>query len=189
LKELDMSQDNLTPEPEPLPPMPQLPPSGNPTPYPPAMPPLPKSPALATVLALFPGLGQAYNGDHPKALVFFFAFVGSIYLTAQGNPFPFAFLIPFVPLYGMVDAHRGATRINARYLGGRPEPPEETQDQSTGWGIALVALGGVLLLNNFGWLNLRAIGRFWPLLLVAIGGYFIWNSIRQRQSGEAGRDL
>ena len=70
---------------------------------PPALPPaagpyvrLPKSPGLAAFLSLFPGLGQVYNGQIARAFVFFFAWVGSIYLTSTGHEFPFAFMIPFV---------------------------------------------------------------------------------------------
>ncbi len=44
------------------------------TPAPPA-PKLPKNPWLALVLSLFPGLGQVYNGQPAKALVFFSAWV------------------------------------------------------------------------------------------------------------------
>ena len=67
---------------------PTTPGSGLPPLPPPAAPMLPKppkSPAVATFLSLFPGLGQVYNAQPAKALVFFFAWVGCIYLTAQGN--------------------------------------------------------------------------------------------------------
>src|SRR6188508_3165001 len=77
----------------------------------------PKSPILALVLSLFPGIGQIYNGQPAKALVFFFAWVGSIYLTAEANPF-FAFLIAFTYFYNLVDAWRSATVINARHARG-----------------------------------------------------------------------
>ena len=41
----------------------------------------PKSPILALVLSLFPGIGQIYNGQPAKAMVFFFAWAGSIMLV------------------------------------------------------------------------------------------------------------
>jgi TM2 domain-containing membrane protein YozV len=88
---------------------------------PPALPPaaapfvrLPKSPGLAAFLSLFPGLGQVYNGRIARAFVFFFGWVGSIYLTASGHEFPFAFVIPFVYLFNIIDAWKGATLANAR---------------------------------------------------------------------------
>ena len=82
---------------------------------------LPKSPGLAAFLSLFPGLGQVYNGQIARAFVFFFAFVGSIYLTASGHEFPFAFVIPFVYLFNIIDAWKGSTAINRRFLGGDRE--------------------------------------------------------------------
>ena len=101
---------------------------------PPALPPaagpyvrLPKSPGLAAFLSLFPGLGQVYNGQIARAFVFFFSWVGSIYLTSSGHEFPFAFVIPFVYLYNLIDAWKGANATNARFLGGRAEPEEDAE--------------------------------------------------------------
>ena len=48
--------------------------SGSPPPLPPPAPAytrLPKNPILATFLSGFPGLGQVYNGQPAKAVVFF----------------------------------------------------------------------------------------------------------------------
>jgi TM2 domain-containing membrane protein YozV len=143
----------------------------------------PKSPGLALFLSLFPGLGQIYNGQPAKALVFFFAWVGSIYGTAAVNPFPFAFLIPFVYLYNLVDAFRTATLINDRHAGGVTEP-EETGRESPAWGASLVVVGLVLLANNLGWLDLISLQRFWPLILIAAGALFIYASIRKGKGGE-----
>ncbi|HXB55757.1 MAG TPA: DUF5668 domain-containing protein [Vicinamibacteria bacterium] len=152
-----------------------------PSPVPYARP--PKSPGLALFLSLFPGLGQIYNGQPAKAVAFFFAWVGSIYGTAAVNPFPFAFLIPFVYLYNLVDAFRTATLINDRHAGGTTEV-EETGRESPAWGASLV-LGGLLLLaNNLGWLDLISLQRFWPLLLIAAGVLFIYASIRKGKEGE-----
>jgi len=64
------------------------------------VPPLPrplKSPAVAMLLSLvMPGLGQVYNGHLSKAIFFFFAFSGSIYLVTEGHPLPFAVFLPFI---------------------------------------------------------------------------------------------
>ena len=136
-----------------------------------------KSPGLALVLSLFPGLGQVYNGQPAKALVFFFAWAGSIYLSVEGNAMPFALLIPFVYFYNMVDAYRSAALANARGLGA----PEEELAESPAWGGSLVGLGLLLLANNLGWLNLAALERYWPLLLIVAGGVFIYGSVQKRQ--------
>jgi hypothetical protein len=142
---------------------------------------LPKNPWVAMLLSfIFPGgLGQVYNGQIAKALVFFFGEVGSIYGAAEVGPFPFAFLIPFIFFFNIVDAWRTASLINARHTGGAVEAEETVE--SPAWGITLVVLGLVLLLNNLGWLDLAALQRYWPLLLVAAGVAFIRSAARRRQ--------
>ena len=136
-----------------------------------------KSPGLALVLSLFPGLGQVYNGQPAKALVFFFAWAGSIYLSAEGNAMPFALLIPFVYFYNMVDAYRSAALANARGLGAA----EEELAESPAWGGSLVGLGLLLLANNLDWLKLAALQRYWPLLLIVAGGIFIYGSVQKQK--------
>src|SRR4030042_1792546 len=122
---------------------------------------LPKSSILAVFLSmLFPGLGQIYVGQSAKAFLFFFAFVGCIYASAEGAPFPFAFLIPFVWIYAAIDAYRGAEAINARFLGSAPERREEEAVESPWWGGGLIALGLVLLFNNMGWIRLAEFYRY-----------------------------
>ena len=150
-----------------------------------AEPAAPKSPILALVLSLFPGIGQIYNGQPAKALAFFFGWVGSIYLTAEANPF-FAFLIAFTYFYNLVDAWRSATVINARHAGGLGVA-EEDAAESPAWGAVLMGVGALLLLNNLGWLRLAALQRYWPLVLIAAGGAFLYGSV-QRAKREGGSD-
>jgi TM2 domain-containing membrane protein YozV len=140
----------------------------------------PKNPWLALVLSLFPGLGQVYNGQPAKAFVFFSAWVGSIYGAAEIDPFPFAFLIPFVYLYNLIDAFRTASFINARALGGLPVPEEEAFESPL-WGGSLLVLGLLLLLNNLGWLHLAALARYWPVALIVAGAAFLYGSIQRRR--------
>lgn len=144
---------------------------------------LPKSPGLAAFLSLFPGLGQVYNGRIARAFVFFFAWVGAIYLTSTGHEFPFAFMIPFVYLFNIIDAWKGANAANARFLGGRSAAEDEPEIESPVWGGSLAALGVLILLSNLGWLDLDRLARYWPVLLIAVGGYFVWSSIQARKAG------
>jgi len=156
-------------------------PAPTPTTTPPG-PKLPKNPWLALVLSLFPGLGQVYNGQPAKAFVFFFAWVGSIYGSAEISPFPFAFLIPFVYLYNLIDAFRTAALINARALGGLPAPEEEAFESPV-WGGALLVFGLLLLLNNLGWVNMASLARYWPLVLVLAGAAFLYSAVQRRRGG------
>jgi hypothetical protein len=144
----------------------------------PAGPPLPKNPWIALVLSLFPGVGQIYNGQLAKGLCFFFGEAFCIYGAADINWFPFAFLIPFVFFYNLVDAWRSATLINARFLGGQTVVEEDTSE-SPAWGVALIVIGLTILLHNLGWLEYVALDRWWPLLIVAAGAAFLYGSVRR----------
>lgn len=149
---------------------------------------LPKSPGLAAFLSLFPGLGQIYNGQIARAFAFFFAWVGSIYLTANGHEFPFAFVIPFVYLYNMIDAWKGATAANRRFLGGHSEAEEEEGPsvESPVWGGLLVVFGLVILASNLGWFDLERLARWWPVLLIGVGVWFLYTSITKKKAVNAG---
>jgi hypothetical protein len=161
-------------------------PVGTSSPYPalPSPAPLParprKTPGVAVLLSLFPGLGQIYNGQPAKALTFFFAWVGSIYMAAEGHPMPFALLIPFVYLYNLVDAYRSACCINE----GRGSSIDEGGAESPAWGATLVVFGLLILFNNLGWLNLASLARYWPVLLIAAGLVLLYGSVKRR--GETG---
>jgi hypothetical protein len=146
---------------------------------PPAPRPL-KSPGVALLLSLLmPGLGQVYNGHLSKAIFFFFAFSGSIYLMAEGHPLPFAFFLPFIIFSNMIDAYRSATLINAR---GTAQAVEEDDVESPGWGVGLAVVGLLLFLNNMGWLRLSALVPYWPILLIAAGLVLLRRSM-QRKAG------
>jgi TM2 domain-containing membrane protein YozV len=70
-----------------------------------------KNPAIAAVLSFFwSGLGQIYNGQIIKGVVFVVAAAVSAWLMVVGIGF---ILWPIVWIWGMVDAHSSAKRINA----------------------------------------------------------------------------
>ena len=147
---------------------------------PPAKRPAQKHPVVALVLSfLFPGIGQAYNAQPAKALVFFSAFAASLYATVEGPPFPWALLIPFVYFYNLVDAYRSAEIVSAQ---GEIEDPVE----SPVWGAFLIGLGVLLLLTNLGFLSLSSLHRFWPLVLIGFGGFFVYTALERREKASRG---
>ena len=69
-----------------------------------------KNPSVATVLSfLFMGLGQIYNGEIGKGVLFII-----LYLISVGLMFIFIGFIttPILWIWGMVDANNSAKRIN-----------------------------------------------------------------------------
>ncbi|MET0554745.1 MAG: DUF5683 domain-containing protein [Vicinamibacteria bacterium] len=173
----------------PAPTQPALPAAAPPY-YVPAPPPSPtrglRVPVVALLLSfLFPGAGQIYNGQMAKALFVFFAFAGSIYGVIEAGPIPFALCIPFVYFFNIIDAYRTAVLLNNRAAGGTLLPEDESFESPL-WGASLVALGLLLFLNNVGWLRLAAVARFWPLILVAAGGVFIYQASNRKNDRPSG---
>jgi hypothetical protein len=166
-----MSEEFTNPGPSAPPPLPPFPTYRKP----------PKTPAVALVLSLFPGLGQVYNGQPAKAVVFFLAWVGALAGGIEHGPMPFALMLPFIHLYNLVDAWKSAVAINARAAGGQ-SVVEEDIAESPAWGATLVGVGVVLLLKNIGWLNVEVVARYWPLLLIAAGIAMLRGSLRKQES-------
>ncbi len=166
-----MSTPVVDPEQRPAPPLPAPPPN-------PLAPQL-KSPGLAFFLSfLFPGIGQVYNGQPAKALVFLAAFVATMYSLITWGPMPWVFFLPFVILYNLVDAWRTAALINARGLGA--DLSTEDVAESPAWGASLMVLGLLFLLQNFHWIDLARLGRFWPVLLIAAGAVILYRSFQKK---------
>ena len=158
--------------------------------YPPLPPPMapvavarpPKRPGLALILgAMFPGVGQLYNGQTAKAFALFAAFASAIYLADEVG-MPFGLVIPFVVFYSAIDAYRSAVSINLRYAGRSPLLESEDDAESPAWGVVLLSIGLLLLLNNLGVLQFAAVRRFWPLLLVAAGVMFLRRALQRRDA-------
>ena len=45
----------------------------------------------------------------------------------------------------------------------------------------------LILFNNLGWLDLERLARWWPILLIAVGGWFVYESVQKKQ-GRGGRE-
>ncbi|HVN76195.1 MAG TPA: DUF5668 domain-containing protein [Thermoanaerobaculaceae bacterium] len=157
------------------------PPLQQPAPVPPAAPaPAPavtvrRSPGLAVVLSCFPGLGHLYLGLYNRAFAIFGSFALCIWISEHaGNV---GILIPFVVLFGFVDAYRQAQAIN---LGLAPEPIIGSQAKQPaarrgrlGFGVFLLLIGALLLYNQFYPIDFSFLQDWWPLILVAAGVYMV----------------
>jgi hypothetical protein len=59
-----------------------------------------------------------------------------------------------------------------------------TRDKWVTWGVALIAVGGILLLSNLGVLPETAADLLWPLILITIG---VWMLFKDRPAAGAAR--
>jgi len=154
----------------------------------------PKSPAAAGILSgFFPGVGQLYNGEYLKGILFLIIFAGLISLQPHGGqPFPGLILAGFY-VFQIIEAVQTAKSINLQAQGapGAPASPAipgastpakpAPKSGSVFWGLGLMALGAIFLLANFDILDYDRIFDFWPVLIIIVGIKMIFDySIKKK---------
>jgi hypothetical protein len=144
-----------------------------------------KSPAVATMLSLMPGLGQAYVGYYQQGFTNILVVAATITLLSSDRirglePFLGVFLA-FFWIFNMIDAARRAHHYNRSAAGlGGESVPEDFKLPGTGGsllgGAVLVVLGVLFLLDlNFD-VSLAWIENWWPALLVIFGANLIYKA-------------
>jgi TM2 domain-containing membrane protein YozV len=155
----------------------------------------PKSPAAAGILSgFFPGAGQLYNGEAPKALIFFLIFAGAITMMPHG-PHPFLPLVfAAFYIYQIIEAVQTANALNRKALNelaagqeaglgapARESAPARTVPYGSAfWGVLLIALGALFLLANFDVIAIDRIWDFWPVIVIVIGLKMIFDYSRKK---------
>ncbi len=138
------------------------------------------SPRRAALCAIIPGLGAVYNNEYTKAITYFAVFAGLSVLGSRVHGIfgfgAFVFLV-----FTIFEAYRTAeaktrSRIQAVAV---PEQPSSHDKTVIGWGIILIVLGLIFLLQNF--VNFY-FERFWPLIFVLLGAYLVYRSIESRKN-------
>jgi len=138
-----------------------------------------KSPVLATVLSAMPGLGQVYLGYYRQGFLYILIVASLITFLDRGagaiEPFC-GILLGFFWLFNLVDAARKATQYNQALAGMSEqamELPKPDRRDSLVAGVAVMVLGVLLLANTRFGFSLAWVADWWPLLLVATGGYMV----------------
>jgi hypothetical protein len=145
-----------------------------------------KSPVLALVLSLMPGVGQIYVGYYQQGFTNAIIVASIIALLAanklRGAEPLFGIFLAFYWLYNIVDAWRRATFYNNALAGIGPATlPDEfavTSGRGTlAGGVALVIVGVVAMSNTLFGLPLDWLEKWWPLALIAVGGWLIYPTL------------
>jgi hypothetical protein len=144
-----------------------------------------KSQVLATVLSMMPGLGQIYVGYYQQGFIFVLIPASIIALLASGSANGLepllGMFIAFFWVFNMIDANRRALHYNRCLdgLGAEGIPEDFKMPGAKGSipaGIILMALGLLIILDlNFG-VSMDWIEDWWPLALVAFGGYLVFKA-------------
>ena len=158
-----------------------------PPPPPPVAPPsrIQTSPGLAFLLGLIPGVGAIYNGQYVKGLLHAVIFGMLVSITngadeASGHAFlticsmAFFFYMPFEAFHtarkrqlGLPVDEWSSLMTQNRLSSALPIGP-----------ILLIAVGILFLLHSMHVLDFRAIGRFWPIILIVIGAGMLYARLR-----------
>jgi len=143
------------------------------------------NPALAGILAIFPGVGAVYNGQYAKGLahlvVFVLLVIGANAADSEHSEALGIFCglgIAFFVIYQIIDAVRSARAIQMA----QPAPDPFGLAATFGSGakletnkipigaIVLILVGVLFLLHTMG-LTEFGLDRFWPLILIFLGGW------------------
>jgi Domain of unknown function (DUF5668) len=130
------------------------------------------SPGVALALGFIPGVGAIYNGQIVKAVVQVLLF-GSLIALSDRVPGPmdaiFGMGAAAFYFYMVIDSYQTA---RARQFG-QPVPEwfglGDLKMNAPIGAAVLIGIGALFLLDNFGVPVFRHIGKFWPLLLIAMG--------------------
>jgi len=139
------------------------------------------SPGLAFVLGLIPGVGAIYNGQYAKGLVHVIILGLLISIASSGGAHGFeplfGFLIAIFYIYMPFEAYHTAKRRQMGQAVDEFSSILPMRAPSAGFPVGpvlLIALGVLFLLNNLELLPLERIVRYWPVLLIGLGGYMLY---------------
>lgn len=169
---------------------PGYPPPGYPPPYHPGYPPVnQRSPLLAAIFSFFLcGLGQVYAGLYQRGIVLFLSFAGVLAAlvsradddTTGGEVVFLASSLGFLWFFNVLDAYR-QTSLRAYGLGA--EELAAPNRGNLGLGVALLVVGAYGLMRRFFDFDLGFLLDHWYLILIAIGGLFVFQALRA-QNGQ-----
>jgi hypothetical protein len=148
------------------------------------------SPGLAFLLGFITGVGAIYNGQYVKGLIHVVVFGLLISIVSNdemsGNLQPlFGMMIAVWVFYMAFEAYHTAKR---RQLG---QPVDEFSSIMPRAGhparfplapTVLIAVGLLFLLHNLDILRISQVIRYWPVALIALGGYMLY----ERLAGQPG---
>jgi hypothetical protein len=142
------------------------------------------SPGLAFLLGFIPGVGAIYNGQYVKGLihvVILGLLIGIVSSEETGNLQPlFGMMIAVWVFYMAFEAYHTAKK---RQLG---EPVDEFSSivprhgQPSRFPLAptvLIAVGLLFLLHNLDIVRFGQMLRYWPIALIALGVYMLYERI------------
>ncbi len=145
------------------------------------------APKRAAWCAVIPGMGAVYNNEYTKAITFFAVWAAMMVMGDRVNGI-FGFGAFVFIIFTIFDAYRTAEALARHRLqsGVLTDAPPQQDRTIIGWGVFLIILGVIFLLQNIIPYYLF-VNRLWPLVFVLLGAYLVYRAIqnRNKQSGNA----
>jgi len=137
------------------------------------------APKRAALCALIPGMGAVYSNDYIKGITYFAVFAALVMMGDRVHDVfgfgAFVFLI-----FTMFEAYRTAEARAREQIRTGVRAPGSTRDRGVmTWGVFLIALGCIFLLQNV--LPLHLLNRMWPGIFILLGAYLVYYSLRDRE--------
>jgi hypothetical protein len=141
------------------------------------------APKRAALCALIPGLGAVYNNEYMKAITYFavWAALAALGFRISGI---FGFGAFVFLIFTMFDAYRSAeAKLRKRLVSDEAmEEPPRQEKAFIAWGIFLIVLGALFLLQNF--IPYYYLRDYWPLIFILLGVFLVYFSLRKNLTRE-----
>jgi len=137
------------------------------------------SPKRAALCAIIPGMGAVYNNEYTKAITYFAVFAALCVMSDRMHEiFGFGAFVFWV--FTLFDAYRTAeAKARTRLQSGVADEPLQQDRTIIVWGIVLIILGVIFLLQNV--IPYYFLNRLWPLVFVLLGAYLVYRAVRNRE--------
>lgn len=146
------------------------------------------SPGLAFLLGLIPGVGAIYNGQYVKGLVHVVILgilISIVSSDAAGGMEPlFGMMIGAWVFYMAFEAYHTARKRQAGLLVDEFSSivPLRGRPSSFPAGpVALIGIGVLFLLNTLDIVRFSQLIRYWPVALIALGAYMLYERVTPAQ--------
>jgi hypothetical protein len=138
------------------------------------------APKRAALCAIIPGMGAVYNNEYTKAITYFAVWAALSVMGSRVNGI-FGFGAFVFVIFTMFDAYRTAeAQARRRLQTGLVGEPLQQDKTIIGWGVFLILLGLLFLLQNIIPYYLF-VNRLWPLVFVLLGAYLVYRAIQNRE--------
>jgi len=142
-----------------------------------------KSPVGASFLAMIPSMGHFYVGNMMKGIAYavIFLFLLMMIIKGKGDEVAFfAIALGGFYVFQIIDAYNEARKTSGRSIE-ISETTQEEEESSLFMGVIVLILGVIFQLSMLNLINFSDISKFWPLILLGVGGKMIYSYMKNNR--------